>query len=78
VVRAPEPVHGKLAQVYHQGKGVFAGLHSPFQATRYYALIVDWETFPEDLEVIAWTEDNLIMGLQHQIDLELVSEDKIG
>ena len=66
VVRAPEPVHGKPAQVYHQGKGVFAGLPSPFQATRYHSLIVDWETLPEDLEVIAWTEDNLIMGLQHR------------
>jgi anthranilate synthase component II len=66
VVRAPEPVHGKHAQVYHQGKGVFAGLPSPFQATRYHSLIVDWETLPENLEVIAWTEDNLIMGLQHR------------
>jgi len=66
VIRAPEPVHGKAAQVYHQGKGVFAGLPSPFEATRYHSLIVDWDTLPEDLEVIAWTEDNLIMGLQHR------------
>jgi anthranilate synthase component II len=66
VVRAPEPFHGKPAQVYHQGKGVFTGLPSPFQATRYHSLIVDLETLPEDLEVIAWTEDNLIMGLQHR------------
>jgi Glutamine amidotransferase class-I/HEAT repeats len=66
VVRAPEPVHGKPAQVYHQGKGIFAGLPSPFQATRYHSLIVDWETSPDDREVIAWTEDNLIMGLQHR------------
>jgi anthranilate synthase component II len=66
VVRAPEPVHGKPAQVYHQGKGVFTGLPSPFQATRYHSLIVDRETLPDDLEVIAWTEDGLIMGLQHR------------
>jgi anthranilate synthase component 2 len=66
VIRAPEPVHGKAAQIYHQGKRVFAGLPSPFKATRYHSLIVDWDTLPEDLEVIAWTEDNLIMGLQHR------------
>jgi len=66
VIRAPEPVHGKPAQVYHQGKGVFAGLPSPFKAPRYHSLMVDWDTLPEDLEVIAWTEDNLIMGLQHR------------
>jgi anthranilate synthase component II len=66
VIRAPEPVHGKAAQVYHQGKGVFAGLPSPFEATRYHSLIVDWDTLPKDLEVTAWTEDNLIMGLQHR------------
>lgn len=66
VVRAPEPVHGKPVQVYHQGKGVFTRLPSPFQATRYHSLIVDRETLPDDLEVIAWTEDDLIMGLQHR------------
>lgn len=66
VIRAPEPVHGKAAQVYHQGKGIFAGLPKPFKATRYHSLIVDWDTLPEELEVTAWTEDNLIMGLQHR------------
>lgn len=66
VIRAPKPVHGKSAEIYHQGKGVFAGLPSPFQATRYHSLIVDWDTLPEELEVIAWTEDDLIMGLQHR------------
>jgi anthranilate synthase/aminodeoxychorismate synthase-like glutamine amidotransferase len=66
VVRAPEPVHGKPAHVYHQGKGIFAGLPSPFEATRYHSLIVDRETLPKDLEVLAWTEDHLIMGLRHR------------
>jgi anthranilate synthase component II len=66
VVLAPEPVHGKGANIYHQNKGVFANLPTPFQATRYHSLIVDWETLPKDLEVTAWTEDNLIMGLQHR------------
>jgi anthranilate synthase component 2 len=67
VVLAPQPVHGMSAQIYHQGKGVFAGLASPFKATRYHSLIVDWDTLPSDLEVTAWTEDNLIMGLKHRI-----------
>jgi len=66
VVLAPEPIHGKTAEIYHQGKGIFAGLPIPFQATRYHSLVVDWDTFPNDLEIIAWTEDNLIMGLQHR------------
>jgi anthranilate synthase component II len=66
VILAPEPVHGKPAHIYHQGKGVFAGLPTPFVATRYHSLIVDKETLPDDLEVTAWTDDNLIMGLQHR------------
>jgi len=66
VILAPEPVHGKAAQIYHQGQGIFAGLPSPFRATRYHSLIVDWDTLPADLTAIAWTEDNLIMGLQHR------------
>jgi anthranilate synthase component II len=66
VVLAPKPVHGKSADIYHQNKGVFANLPTPFKATRYHSLIVDWETLPTDLEVTAWTDDNLIMGLQHR------------
>jgi anthranilate synthase component II len=66
VILAPEPVHGKPAHIYHQGKGVFAGLPTPFVATRYHSLIVDKETLPDDLEVTAWTDDDLIMGLQHR------------
>jgi anthranilate synthase component 2 len=66
VVLAPEPVHGKPAQVYHQHKGVFAHLPSPFQATRYHSLVVDAETVPSVLEVTAYTDDDLIMGLRHR------------
>jgi anthranilate synthase component II len=66
VIRAPEPVHGKPAQIYHLDKGIFAGLPKPFVATRYHSLIVDLDTLPDDLEMTAWTEDGLIMGLQHR------------
>lgn len=66
VVRAPLVMHGKLSPIYHNGQGVFAGLPSPFLATRYHSLIVRREDLPDDLEVTAWTEDGLIMGLRHR------------
>ena len=66
VVRAPEIVHGKMGIIHHEGKGLFAGLPSPFEATRYHSLVVDRATLPEVLEVTAWTEDETIMGLRHR------------
>ncbi|MFO3797135.1 MAG: anthranilate synthase component II, partial [Anaerolineales bacterium] len=66
VVRAPLVMHGKLSPIYHNGQGVFAGLPSPFLATRYHSLIVRREDLPDELEVTAWTEDGLIMGLRHR------------
>lgn len=66
VIRAPQPMHGKTSQILHHGKGVFAGLPSPFTATRYHSLIVDRTTLPLALEVTAETQDGLIMGLQHR------------
>lgn len=66
VVRAGEIVHGKLGAMHHNGKGIFAGLPSPLDATRYHSLIVDRESLPDDLEVTAWLEDGTIMGLQHR------------
>jgi anthranilate synthase component 2 len=66
VILAPEPVHGKASAIYHKGKGIFAGLPSYFMATRYHSLIVEKETLPEVLEATAYTEDGLIMGLQHR------------
>ncbi|NUH64482.1 aminodeoxychorismate/anthranilate synthase component II [Sulfitobacter sp. S0837] len=66
VVRADDIVHGKLGQMQHQGKGVFAGLPSPFGATRYHSLVVERASLPDCLEVTAALEDGTIMGLQHR------------
>ena len=66
VVRAPVPMHGKLSRVRHDGRGVFAGLPSPFEATRYHSLTVEPASFPPVLEITAETDDGLIMGLQHR------------
>jgi anthranilate synthase component 2 len=66
VVRAPEPMHGKVSNVLHQGQGVFEGIPSPFQSTRYHSLVVEESSFPDVLQVTAKTQDDgLIMGLQH-------------
>ena len=66
IVRAPELRHGKTSEIYHTGRGVFAGLPNPFAATRYHSLIVDAASCPQELEVTAWTADGLIMGLRHK------------
>jgi len=66
VIRAPYLMHGKVSEIHHDGKGVFAGLPNPFTATRYHSLIVERKSLPEELEISAWTEDGLIMGLRHK------------
>ncbi|TMC48646.1 MAG: aminodeoxychorismate/anthranilate synthase component II [Chloroflexi bacterium] len=66
VVRAPQVMHGKVSRIRHRGGGCCRGLPDPFEATRYHSLIVDRETLPADLEVTAWSEDGLIMGLRHR------------
>jgi anthranilate synthase component II len=66
VVRAPEPVHGKIWEMHHRGSDVFAGLPNPFRATRYHSLVVDRDSLPAELEVTAWTDDGLVMGLAHR------------
>ena len=66
VVRHSEIVHGKMGHVHHTGQGVFAGLPSPFQATRYHSLVVDRATCPEVLDITAELEDGTIMGLKHR------------
>jgi len=65
VVRAKALMHGKTSPITHDGRGLFAGLPSPFIATRYHSLAVDRATLPNSLDVTAWTGDGEIMGLQH-------------
>ena len=64
--RAPVCMHGKLSRIHHDGTGVFAGLPSPFEATRYHSLTVERDNLPEDMAVNAWTEDGIVMGLRHR------------
>jgi anthranilate synthase/aminodeoxychorismate synthase-like glutamine amidotransferase len=66
VQRAPRLMHGKTSPILHKGRGLFAGLDNPFEATRYHSLIVDRETLPEVLEAIAWTPEGELMGLKHK------------
>jgi anthranilate synthase component 2 len=66
VVRAGRLMHGKTDAVHHTGAGVFAGLPSPFTATRYHSLAVQRDSLPDCLEVTAWTDDGEIMGLRHR------------
>ena len=66
VLRAPSPMHGKTSLIHHNGAGVFKDIPTPFTATRYHSLIVDRFSCPDCLEITAWTEDGLIMGLQHR------------
>ena len=66
VIRHSEIVHGKMGQVHHHGKGVFAGLPSPFEATRYHSLVVERSSLPDCLEITAELADGTIMGLQHR------------
>jgi anthranilate synthase component 2 len=71
IIKAKEVMHGKTSPVYHEGQGVFSGLETPFQATRYHSLVVEAASLPSCLEVTAWTrtsegEPDEIMGLRHR------------
>ena len=66
VVHAPELMHGKTSEVLHEGAGVFAGVPTPFTATRYHSLTVRPESVPDELEVTAWTADGVVMGVKHR------------
>jgi anthranilate synthase/aminodeoxychorismate synthase-like glutamine amidotransferase len=66
VVRAPQPVHGKVHDIHHGATDVFAGLPTPFRATRYHSLVVRRDDLPEQLSVTAETADGLVMGLAHR------------
>ena len=66
VVAAPEPLHGVVASIRHDGRGLFAGLDSPIEATRYHSLCVAEASLPPDLEITARSEDGVPMGLRHR------------
>ncbi len=66
VVRAREIMHGKSSMIFHDGKGLFRGIPSPFSAVRYHSLVVDRRGLPPCLEISAWTADGEIMGLRHR------------
>jgi anthranilate synthase/aminodeoxychorismate synthase-like glutamine amidotransferase len=66
IVRAPEPVHGRASEVFHDGSGLFAELPSPLRACRYHSLAVEEASLPDCLKVTARTNDGVIMGLQHK------------
>ncbi len=66
IVRAPRLMHGKTSWITHRGEGVFAGLPSPLEATRYHSLVIDPETLPDVLEVTAHSDDTAIMGARHR------------
>ncbi|MDF7801201.1 aminodeoxychorismate/anthranilate synthase component II [Pontiellaceae bacterium B1224] len=66
VIRAERLMHGKTSPMIHEGKSVFKGLPSPFDATRYHSLIIERETLPDCLEITAWTAEGEIMGVKHK------------
>ena len=66
VIHAKTLMHGKVSRITHNGIGVFKGLPSPYNATRYHSLAIERETCPKDLEVTAWTDDGEIMGVRHR------------
>jgi anthranilate synthase/aminodeoxychorismate synthase-like glutamine amidotransferase len=66
VVRADRIMHGKTSWIHHDGQGVYLGLANPFEATRYHSLVIQPGTLPEELKVVAWTDQGEIMGVRHK------------
>lgn len=66
VVRGPRPVHGKGSPIHHRGRALFRGLPEPMEVGRYHSLVVSSEDLPDCLEVTAWTDDGVVMGLRHR------------
>lgn len=67
ILRADEPVHGRTTRVHHDGAGLMRGVPSPFFAARYHSLVADRESLPEALELSAWTEEGLVMGVRDRV-----------
>ncbi|MDG5816270.1 aminodeoxychorismate/anthranilate synthase component II [Chitinispirillales bacterium ANBcel5] len=66
VIRAPYLMHGKVSSVFHNQRGIYAGIPSPFTATRYHSLIVEKKSCPDCLNIVSSTEDGIIMGFEHK------------
>jgi len=66
VIRAPYLMHGKTSMIHHNGETIFRSVTNPMKATRYHSLIVQREGLPQDLEITAWSDDDIIMGLRHR------------
>jgi len=65
VVRATHLMHGKVSRIHHDGRSLFSDLPNPFAATRYHSLVVERESVPPALRITAWTDDGIVMGLEH-------------
>ena len=65
VVRAAHLMHGKVSRIHHDGRSLFSDLPNPFAATRYHSLVVERESVPPALRITAWTDDGIVMGLEH-------------
>ena len=66
IVRAKRLLHGKTSQIYHDGKSIYEGVPTPFEATRYHSLLVEGSSLPDELEVTAWTDEDEIMGIRYK------------
>lgn len=66
VVRAPEPVHGKPAEIFHDRRTIFSGIPERFKAGRYHSLVIERRSIPDELEISAETADGLVMGIRHR------------
>jgi anthranilate synthase/aminodeoxychorismate synthase-like glutamine amidotransferase len=67
IVKAPTPMHGKTSYILHSHRSIFSSLPMPFLATRYHSLVIERNSLPDDLEVIAWTDDDIIMAVKHKV-----------
>jgi anthranilate synthase/aminodeoxychorismate synthase-like glutamine amidotransferase len=66
VVRADRIMHGKTSWIHHDGKAIYRNLSNPFEATRYHSLVIQPDTLPDELQVVAWTDQGEIMGVRHK------------
>jgi len=66
IVNAPRLMHGKTSMIFHDGKVIYSGIASPFEATRYHSLAVERESLPNQFDIVAWTDQDEIMGIRHK------------